>query len=86
LLHFNNTHARTHTHTQTHSVELLWMRHGSVAETSNWRLTVLPAGFEPVTPVSGGIRTRNPSKPASADLHLRRRCHRDRLQIRHRWL
>jgi len=52
-----HTHTHKHTHTHTNSVELLWMRHGSVAKTSNWRLTVLLTGFEPVTPVSERPKT-----------------------------
>ena len=49
--------------------------HGLVAETSNWQHATLSRDSHAC---AGGIRTRNPSKPAAADPCVRPCGHRDR--------
>ena len=77
------SHSTTHTHTHTHtqSVGLLWTRDRAVAEVS------LPDNTqhseETDIDASGGIRTRNPSKRAAADLRFRLRGDRDMRQNPH---
>ena len=53
---------------QTDLVVLLWTRYLPVAETSTWQHTILTRDRHPCP---GGIRTRSPSKRASAHPRLR---------------
>ena len=66
--------SRSYSDTHTHSVGLLWKRDRPfqrilIYNTQHKRQTSMPLG---------GIRTRNPSKRASAHRHLRPRGHWDR--------
>jgi hypothetical protein len=65
----------THTTTHTHSVRFLWTRDRPITETSTWQHTKFTKDRHSCP---GGIRTRNPSKRAAADLHLRWRGHEGR--------
>jgi hypothetical protein len=65
--------SRSHSDT-LHLVGLLWASDQSNAEISTRQHTTITRDRYPY-PV--GIRTRNPSKRAAADLHLRPRGHRD---------
>jgi len=64
-----------HGQTKPHLVELLWTRDRPVTETSTWRHKTLTRDR---IHAPGRIRTRNPSKRAAADPHLRTRGHRER--------
>ena len=69
---------RLHDHTQAHNIQ--WDSSGQVISPSH---RSLPNDTQHVQETNihapGGIRTKNPSKRAAADRHLRPRCHRDRL-------
>ena len=66
------------THNDTsQSVGFLWTSDQPEAETSTWQHTTLITDRHPCP---GGIRTHNLSRRATADLRLRPRGHRDRLQ------
>ena len=69
---------RSHSNT-VNSVGLLWTSDQLDAETCTWQHSQ-----ETDTHAPGGIRTRNPSKQAAADLHLRPRGHWDRRFIMYR--
>jgi len=56
-----------HTQRRIQSVDLLWTSNRLVAETSIWQHTTLTG--QAFTP-AGGIRNRNPSNRAAADLYL----------------
>jgi hypothetical protein len=65
-----------HSHSDTpHSVGLLWTSEWSVGKTSTWQHIILARDRYPNL---GGIRTRNPSKLAAADPHLRPHGYGDR--------
>jgi len=59
----------THTNTHTHSVGLLWKSDRPVTETSTWKHT---HSLKTSSHACGGIRIRNTSKRAAADLRLRK--------------
>jgi len=65
-----------HTMKHIHSVGLLWKWDRPVAENSTWQHTTLTTDRHPCP---GGIRTRNPSKRATAHPRLRPRGNRDQL-------
>jgi hypothetical protein len=65
--------SRSHSDTP-HSPRLLWTGDHSNAETSTWQHTKFTTHRHPSP---GGIRIRNPRKPAAADPSLRPRGHRD---------
>jgi len=60
-----------------HSAALLWMSDHSVVGTSTSQHTTLTTDIH----ATGVIRTRNPSKPAAAELRLRPRGHWNRLKL-----
>jgi len=62
-------------HTNTHSAGLLWKSYRPVAKTSIWQHATFARDRRLCL---GGIRTRNPSKRAAADVCLRTRCYRNR--------
>jgi hypothetical protein len=62
--------SRSHTLDTPHSVGLLWTSDQPDAQTSTWQHT---QSQETDIHVPGGIRTRNPIKPAAADPRLGRR-------------
>ena len=70
------SHAITHT---PHSVGLQRRSYQFYAYTSSWQHTTPTRDIH----VPGGIRTRNPSKQAAADLCLRPRSHRDQHDVTH---
>jgi hypothetical protein len=67
--------SRSHSDTP-YSVGLIWTSDQLDAENSTWQHTTLTRGN---VHVSGGIRSRNPSKQAAANPRLRRPGHWDRL-------
>jgi len=73
---FASYHTQWHTHSHTHtlSVGAPWTSDRPFAEISSWQHTTLTTDIH----VPGGIRTRNSSKRAAADRHLRPRGHRHR--------
>ena len=65
----------SHSHSDTtNSLRLLWTSDPSVAETSTWQQTALTRDVH----APGGIRTRNPSRRATANPCLWPRCHWER--------
>jgi hypothetical protein len=60
---------------QKHSIGLLLLSDTPNAKTSTWQYTTLTTDKHPT---HSGIRTRTPSKLATADSRLRPRCHNDR--------
>ena len=72
--------SRSHTKTHPRSVGLLWTSDQLVAETSTSQLTTLTTDRHPCP---DGIRTRDLSKRAAADLRVRPRDHWDRLCYTH---
>ena len=71
--HGSGPHEASRSHSDTpHSVEPLWTRDQPDAETSTWTNTTLPPPKKDIQ-VPDRIRTRNPSKRATADPRLRPR-------------
>jgi hypothetical protein len=71
------SHSHTHTLTHTlHPVDLLWTRDRPVAETSTWQHTTIIRDTDILA--LDRIRSRNPSKRAAAEPHLKSLGHRNR--------
>jgi len=70
--------SRSHSDTP-HLVGLLWMSDQPDAETSTWQHTALISDRDMNAP--SGIRTRNSSKRAAANPHLKPCGQRDRLSV-----
>jgi hypothetical protein len=70
-----------HTHTHIHTVRILWTGDQPVAETSTYTGQHNIYTQQTNIHAPSGIRTRNPSNQAAADLRLRPRGHWDRYYI-----
>ena len=81
--------SKLHLSQTSHSVRILWTSDQPEAETSTWQHTTSTRETERERERErdihepSGIRTRDPSKGAAADLRLRSRGHRDR---RRKWI